>query len=292
MRGRGGRCLPFLLKAGRRVSSAAVPDLALYDHDTVLKAITAAEAVELVRDGFVRHATGEWVMPPKVYLDAPPHGDFRAMPARGAGLAILKWATSFPGNPARGLGVVNGVICISDADTGEMRALVNVEAVTALRTGAVAAVAAQELAREDARTVGIVGCGVHGSWAARRPSPARRRGRHALRLHRPRDPGSGGVPRAGRRRGATDVPRHALTTTARRSVRAPPRAARCCRSPSPPRSAAGRRRARRSPAPRGPAEARARSPAGWGARGGRRRLVRAAIGHVLDFETWRSLERV
>src|SRR5205807_2227853 len=73
----------------------------------------------------------------------------------------------FPGNPARGLGVVNGVICVSDAETGVMSALVNVEAVTALRTGAVAAVAAQELAREDARTVGIIGCGVHGSWAAR-----------------------------------------------------------------------------------------------------------------------------
>jgi hypothetical protein len=31
--------------------------------------------------------------------------------------------------------------------------------------------------------------------------------------------------------------------------------------------------------------------AGWGARGRRRRLLLAAIGHALDFETWRSLER-
>jgi alanine dehydrogenase len=36
-----------------------------------------------------------------------------------------------------------------------------------LRTGAVAAVAAQELAREDAASVGLVGCGVYGAWAAR-----------------------------------------------------------------------------------------------------------------------------
>jgi alanine dehydrogenase len=144
-----------------------MPDLALFDHEAVLEAISPADAIELVRDGFVRHATGEWVMPPKLYLDAPPNGDFRAMPARGAGLALLKWATSFPHNPERGLSVVNGAICVSDSDTGEMKALVNVEAVTALRTGAVAAIAAQELAREDARTTGILGCGVHGTWAAR-----------------------------------------------------------------------------------------------------------------------------
>jgi alanine dehydrogenase len=39
--------------------------------------------------------------------------------------------------------------------------------VTALRTGAAAAVAAQELGREDAHTVGLVGCGLHGMWVAR-----------------------------------------------------------------------------------------------------------------------------
>ena len=31
---------------------------------------------------------------------------------------------------------------------------------------------------------------------------------------------------------------------------------------------------------------------GWKARGGRRRLVRAAVGHAVEFETWRSLARV
>jgi ornithine cyclodeaminase/alanine dehydrogenase-like protein (mu-crystallin family) len=106
-------------------------------------------------------------MPAKTYLEAPPNGDFRAMPARGSGVAILKWVTSFPRNPEAGLPVVMGAICVSSAVDGELLALVDVRAVTALRTGAVAAIAAQELAREDAATVGIVGCGLHGSWAAR-----------------------------------------------------------------------------------------------------------------------------
>jgi len=142
-------------------------EMLVFPQDLVLQALDPAEAIERVRDGFVEYAGNEWQMPPKVYLDASPNGDFRAMPAKGAGLAILKWVTSFPGNPQAGLPVVMGVICVSSAADGEPLALVDVRAVTALRTGAVAAVAAQELAREDARTAGIVGCGLHGTWAAR-----------------------------------------------------------------------------------------------------------------------------
>jgi alanine dehydrogenase len=144
-----------------------VPELPVFDQETVLRAISPGEAIERVREGFVEYAGGEWQMPPKVYLDAYPNGDFRAMPAKGAGLAILKWVTSFPGNPQAGLPVVMGMICVSSAVDGEPLALVDVRSVTALRTGAVAAVAAQELAREDAESVGILGCGLHGTWAAR-----------------------------------------------------------------------------------------------------------------------------
>ncbi len=144
-----------------------MPELPVFDADTVLNTISPREAIERVREGFVEYAGGEWQMPPKTYLESYPHGDFRAMPAKGAGIAILKWVTSFPRNPDAGLPVVMGLICVSSAVDGEPIALVDVPSVTALRTGAVAAVAAQELAREDAETVGIIGCGLHGAWAAR-----------------------------------------------------------------------------------------------------------------------------
>ncbi len=91
-------------------------------------------------------------MPPKVYLESPPFGDFRAMPARGDGLALLKWVTSFPGNPRRGLPTVTGLVCLSDASNGEPLMLLDARSVTALRTGAVAAVASQALARAGARS--------------------------------------------------------------------------------------------------------------------------------------------
>jgi alanine dehydrogenase len=106
-------------------------------------------------------------MPAKIYLQSPPFGDFRAMPARGDGVALLKWITSFPGNPARGLPTVMGVICLSDAETGAPLMLLDARAVTALRTGAVAAVATQALAPDSAHSVGIIGCGLHGAWTGR-----------------------------------------------------------------------------------------------------------------------------
>jgi alanine dehydrogenase len=144
-----------------------MPEVPVLDHDAVLAAVSPEAAIACVREAFVRHHAGEWTMPPKVYLQSPPWGDFRAMPALGDGLALLKWITSFPGNPERGLPTVTGVICLSDAQTGEPVLMLDARSVTALRTGAVAAVAARALAREDGATVGIVGCGLHGAWAAR-----------------------------------------------------------------------------------------------------------------------------
>lgn len=133
--------------------------------DDVHAAVDASTAIDCVRDAFVRYRRGEWVMPAKVYLDSPPHGDFRAMPARGGDLAMLKWISSFPHNPERGLPTVIGLLIVSDATTSEPLAVLDAGAVTALRTGAVAAVAAEALA--SGRTAGLVGCGVNGSWAAR-----------------------------------------------------------------------------------------------------------------------------
>jgi ornithine cyclodeaminase/alanine dehydrogenase-like protein (mu-crystallin family) len=130
-------------------------------------AVDPVRALEAVRDAFVAYAQGEWTMPPKVYVPAYPAGDFRAMPALGAGHALLKWVTSFPGNPARNLPTVTGLVLLSDASNGILKAVLDAGAVTALRTGAAAVLAAETLARDDASTAAVVGAGVNGKAAAR-----------------------------------------------------------------------------------------------------------------------------
>ena len=129
-------------------------------------AVPPERALEAVRDAFVAYARGEWSMPPKVYVPAYPAGDFRAMPALGAGHAALKWVTSYPGNPARGLPTVTGLVLLSDASDGSLVAVFDAATVTALRTGAAAVLAAETLGA-GAGPAAVIGAGVNGRAAAR-----------------------------------------------------------------------------------------------------------------------------
>jgi len=133
----------------------------------VERAVSAERAIDAVRDAFVAYTRGEWTMPPKVYVTNYPAGDFRAMPAIGGGYALLKWINSFPGNPAHGLPTVSGVVLLSEAETGQLRAVLDAGSVTSLRTGAAAVLAAETLARRDAGAAAVIGAGVNGLATAK-----------------------------------------------------------------------------------------------------------------------------
>jgi ornithine cyclodeaminase/alanine dehydrogenase-like protein (mu-crystallin family) len=141
--------------------------IAVFTGADVARAVSPHEAYDAVRDAFVAYAQGAWAMQPKVYVANYPAGDFRAMPALGGGHALLKWVTSFPGNPARGLPTVTGLVLLSDAETGELLALLDAAAVTALRTAAAGVLAAETLCRPGAESIAVVGCGVNGAETAR-----------------------------------------------------------------------------------------------------------------------------
>ena len=133
----------------------------------VERAMSPHEAYDAVRAAFEAHARGTWSMPSKVYVTNYPAGDFRAMPAIGDGHAVLKWVTSFPGNPARGLPTVTGLVLLSDAEHGALLAVLDAAAVTALRTAAAGVLAADTLCRSEASSYAVIGCGINGAETAR-----------------------------------------------------------------------------------------------------------------------------
>ncbi|HEY8773797.1 MAG TPA: ornithine cyclodeaminase family protein [Gaiellaceae bacterium] len=87
------------------------------------------------------------------------------MPAHRSGADAayaLKTICLFPDNPKRSLDAHQGTVTLFSGETGEVRALMNASAITAIRTAAVSAVATRLLAREDASELAIVGSGVQG----------------------------------------------------------------------------------------------------------------------------------
>jgi alanine dehydrogenase len=62
---------------------------------------------------------------------------------------------------------VSGLVLLSDASDGSLRAALDAGAVTALRTGAAAVLAAEALGRQDSGTAAVIGAGVNGRAAAK-----------------------------------------------------------------------------------------------------------------------------
>ena len=84
------------------------------------------------------------------------------MPAHRGGdapLWSLKALTIFPGNSSRGLDSHQGFVALFDGETGEPTAIMNAGGITAVRTAAVSGVATRLLAREDVKTLAILGTG-------------------------------------------------------------------------------------------------------------------------------------
>src|SRR5262249_33543006 len=100
---------------------------------------------------------------PRVLSLHAPEGGFHV---KAAGLRLsrfyvaTKLNANFPDNGRRrGLPTIQGVVVLSDGETGQPLALVDSMEITALRTAAATAVAARHLARADASVATIVGCG-------------------------------------------------------------------------------------------------------------------------------------
>src|SRR4030095_4612397 len=132
----------------------------------VLDLLTLPECIGAVEQAFRLHAEGRTLGPGVLGVPAA-DGGFHI---KAAGLVgpersyfAAKTNANFPQNPRRfGLPTIQGTIVLVDASNGVPLAIIESGSVTALRTGAATAVAAKFLARRDARTATIVGCGVQG----------------------------------------------------------------------------------------------------------------------------------
>jgi alanine dehydrogenase len=137
-------------------------ELLLINDNEVRDLIGMKEAIVAVEDAFRAFAEGRATMPAKTYLDFSQYsGDLRVMPAAiGSTYAGVKIVNSHAHNPERGLPAVMGTYLLVAQETGVPLAIIDATYLTAVRTGAASAVATKFMARQDSKSVGLVGSGV------------------------------------------------------------------------------------------------------------------------------------
>jgi ornithine cyclodeaminase/alanine dehydrogenase-like protein (mu-crystallin family) len=103
-------------------------------------------------------------MPDRLAVDCGDSNVLLLMPSVAQGRWATKLVTVFPGNRALGKPVIDGLVALGDQATGEILALMDGKTITAMRTGAVTGTSIRYLARRNAVSVGLVGCGVQGYY--------------------------------------------------------------------------------------------------------------------------------
>ena len=135
------------------------------EHDTH-ELLTMPECIAAMEDALAALARGEVHQPLRSVIRVPNAAGFLGlMPGyRGGATPFfgLKEVCVFPENPKRGLDTHLGAVLLHSGETGELLAIANASAITAIRTAAVSAVATRLLARQDASVLAIVGAGVQG----------------------------------------------------------------------------------------------------------------------------------
>ena len=124
------------------------------------------ECIAAMEEALVALARGEVHNPLRSMVRTPDAPGFLGLMPAWRGGAKAGWALKeicvYPDNPKRGLDTHVGAVLLHDAETGQLKGMFNASAITAIRTAAVSAVATKLLARDDARTLTIVGTGVQG----------------------------------------------------------------------------------------------------------------------------------
>lgn len=145
------------------ISYATMSVLILNEED-VNQLLPMNECIDVMERAFVGLARGEVEQPLRTIFRPPKiKGAMAMMPTFRGGetpLFGLKAICVFPGNAAIGKDAHQGAVILFDGTTGELRAIANASAITAIRTAAVSGLATKVLANPAASSLAIIGAGV------------------------------------------------------------------------------------------------------------------------------------
>ena len=136
----------------------------IIDREQLVQLMDVDDYFAAVEAAFLAHARHRTRMPLPLHIEV----DSGGFHAKGAYVALerawvaVKVNSNFPGNPSKGLPTIQGAVLLYDATDGVLLAILDSMEITSKRTAAASALAARHLARENAHTVAVLGCGEQG----------------------------------------------------------------------------------------------------------------------------------
>lgn len=129
--------------------------------EEIEKLVDPNEIMDQIEEAYRIFGADAYYMPPRPVIEHE-NKSLIYMPCFTDEIIGTKMLTIFPDNAKLGLPSLDGLVILNDRTTGAPLAILDGQAVTAWRTGAVGGVGIRHLSRKDARTVGIVGAGAQG----------------------------------------------------------------------------------------------------------------------------------
>lgn len=133
----------------------------LLSNKDVYAACNPEDIIVSVEEAFRHLESGDYLMPDRLHLNIG-NNTLLVMPSAADGLFCTKLVTINPLNAKTYKPIINGTVQLTDQDTGSVLSFLDGGAVTAIRTGAVGAVAAKYLHPKDHASIGLIGTGVQG----------------------------------------------------------------------------------------------------------------------------------
>jgi N-[(2S)-2-amino-2-carboxyethyl]-L-glutamate dehydrogenase len=139
------------------VPGSAIAELLSTSHEKV---------IEVVRDTYLLHSEAKTINPDSYFLkfDDKPEARIIALPAAIKGahpISGIKWIASYPGNIRSNLQRASATLILNDYETGYPLAFLEASQISAARTAASAALAAESLTGgKHAKRLAVIGAGI------------------------------------------------------------------------------------------------------------------------------------
>lgn len=131
---------------------------------SIISAVTCDQMMDAVEQAMDIYENKAYIMPERMNVPCGDGNILLLMPCIAGEYMVTKVLTLYPGNRIIEKPVIQATVILADSRTGSPLATLDGATITAMRTGAVGGSSIRHLARPEANSIGLIGCGVQGFY--------------------------------------------------------------------------------------------------------------------------------